>query len=247
MLDTDLFAILLDDQRKAQTYIDKVLATQPDDLIGYWVMGESSGTLAADSSPQGNDGTFTGVTLGQEGIGDGSTCPLFDGANDVVDIYSAGLAADFNVAEGALMAWLKVSAAGVWTDGAIRALINLEVDGNNRVRLYKNSTNNQLVAHYEANNVSEFVIHTISDTDWVHFLMTWSVAADQVKGYVAGSQVDTTKTALGTWVGALNSDRTAIGSGRVATPAEVFDGTEAHVALWKAPLAQALITPLASV
>ncbi|MFV1969356.1 MAG: hypothetical protein ACC628_28375, partial [Pirellulaceae bacterium] len=59
-------------------------------------MWEASGSISDDLSPQGNDGAYTGVTLGQPGIGDGRTCPLFDGANDYNNIYSAALNTDFD-------------------------------------------------------------------------------------------------------------------------------------------------------
>ena len=49
-----------------------------------------------DISGNGFDGAYTGVTLGQDGIGDGNTCPLFDGANDFLDFYSAGFSSAFN-------------------------------------------------------------------------------------------------------------------------------------------------------
>ena len=53
-------------------------------------MSEASGTDMIDAVAAHN-GTYTGVTLGQPGIGDGLTCPLFDGAND----YAIANHADF--------------------------------------------------------------------------------------------------------------------------------------------------------
>jgi RHS repeat-associated protein len=49
----------------ASTYSTAVLN---DGAIGYWRLGETSGTTAADASPSGNPGTYTGsYTLGQPG------------------------------------------------------------------------------------------------------------------------------------------------------------------------------------
>ena len=94
-------------------YSDKVLGYSP---IAYWPLWEASGATAEDISGNGFDGAYTGVTLGQEGIGDGNTCPLFDGANDYVDIYSAGFAGALMRLRVPLTGWMKVFNAGVWTD-----------------------------------------------------------------------------------------------------------------------------------
>ncbi len=61
-------------------YAATVLGQNP---AGYWRFGESSGTIAADSSPSLDGGTYTGgVTLGQPGaiIGDSNTAATFDGS-----------------------------------------------------------------------------------------------------------------------------------------------------------------------
>lgn len=66
------------------SYASEVLADAP--LI-YWRLGESSGTVAADTSGNGNDGTYTnGPTLGTTGllVGDSNTAATFDGVDDSV-------------------------------------------------------------------------------------------------------------------------------------------------------------------
>ena len=42
----------------------------------------------------------------------------FDGDSDMVNIYSSNLASDLDGDEGSFSAWLKVSGAGIWTDGS---------------------------------------------------------------------------------------------------------------------------------
>ncbi len=79
---------------KRLKYWQKVRQTAPANLIGYWPMWEPSGSTSFDISNEGNDGAYTGVALGSQGIGDGRSSPTFDGTNDFNNVYSAGLAAD---------------------------------------------------------------------------------------------------------------------------------------------------------
>jgi hypothetical protein len=66
-------------QRCGVGYTGLVAANAP---VGYWRLGEASGTTAADSSGNGNTGTYTGaVTLGQPGAlkSDSNTAVQFGG------------------------------------------------------------------------------------------------------------------------------------------------------------------------
>ncbi len=80
-------------------------------LVGYWRLGEASGTVAADSSGNGRDGTNTGATVGAPGLltGDANTAYSFDGVNDSVNL---GANAATNITTGTLIAWIKTSSPG---------------------------------------------------------------------------------------------------------------------------------------
>ena len=57
---------------------NEVMADGP---VGYWRLRESPGQPAADSSQNGNHGTYNGgITLGLPGFQGGDTAALFDGA-----------------------------------------------------------------------------------------------------------------------------------------------------------------------
>ena len=102
------------------SYTQQVLNLFGSDIISYLTLSDSSGTMAADASGNNRTGTYTNSpTLGAEGIGDGLTSVSFDGTDDLVNWYSASLAAAFNSAEGTFMQWLKLS-NGVWNDGVYR-------------------------------------------------------------------------------------------------------------------------------
>jgi len=68
-----------------------------------------------------------GVTLGSSSGtgGHGATAFSFDGTNDNVNIYSSDLNSVLNPNEGTLVAWTKVSGAGVWTDGTTDGILTL--------------------------------------------------------------------------------------------------------------------------
>ncbi len=214
--------------------------------IAYWPQAEPSGTVSLDESGNGRNGIYTGVTLGNAGIGDGRTSAGFDGATSYNNIYSVSLAGAFNSAEGTCLIWGKVFAAGVWTDAAFRRLFVLQTDNNNRVTAYKDGANNTISVLYVAGGTIKSLTITTSTVDWFSLGITWSVSADQVRVYFNGTQSGATLTGLGVWVGAIAATTTVVGA-QNTTPAQVWSGTLAHAAVWSTPLGAAQIARLAVV
>jgi hypothetical protein len=187
------------------------------------------------------------VTLGQTGIGDDNTCPLFDGTNDFNNIYTATFIAAFSGAAGTVAGWAKVSAAGVWTDGSTNLIVSLRVDVNNRVLIFKDAGNNVLTYYYRAGGTAESIgKSSISETGWMHLALTWDKTADQVKAYYNGVQEGATQTGLGTWVGALGATTTVIGA-QSTGPANTWSGNLAHWGVWTSALNADSILDLATV
>jgi len=207
-------------------------------------MGESAGLTAVDevNSPSWA-GTYNGgITLGQTGIGDGSTCPLFDGVDGYVNVFSAALQGAFNGAEGSVMAYARMSGAGVWTDGITRVIVHCQADGYNYVNILKlNTPNNTLRWRYVANDVVEAVTLVTTSAEWMCVALTWSKAAEEVKAYYNGVQTGVTQVALGVWAG--NIATALIGSFNV-TPLLLWSGREAHVALWDRVLSPSEVSDL---
>ena len=161
----------------------------PSTLIGLWPMDESGGVISYDHSPENNNGAYTGVTLGQPGIGDGRTSPFFDGANDYNDIYSVAFNADFNPAEGSLQIWRMPFNVGVWTDAVIRYFIHLWADANNEIRILKAGAANTVFMDYRAGGVLNTVaLGAEADTNYLSYGLTWSVGLNEIRGYKAGAQ-----------------------------------------------------------
>jgi hypothetical protein len=225
-----------------QQYYQKVLSYGP---IAYWPLWEDAGVTAEClvNSPA-QDGTYTGVTLGQPGIGDGNTCPLFDGVNDFVDIFSVPFRDAFNSGEGTLATWVRITNAAVWTDGTLDFWVDLRVDSNNEVRLIK-VANNTVQWWYRAGAVvSSRTRGGESTTDWMHLALTWSVTSDEVRAYFGGVQEGATINGLGVWAGIFGT--TLIGA-QTAAPLLPANGLIAHPAVWDTPLSQPQIADLATV
>jgi hypothetical protein len=229
---------------KTADYSKKILATSYGNLIGYWPLAEVSGSTITDLSSRSHNGTATGFDLLYPGIGDGRSCPNLDGVNDNGNIYSAGLASDFDGQEGAVSLWLRVSGVGVWSDATFRNSLTLRVDANNQLLVRKSTTNNILQGLYIAGGTTKTVNITTSSIGWLHLAITWSKSGDQVGVYLNGALQGSLLTGLGTWAGSLASNSAVIGAVST-TPTNVWSGTIAHVALWTTPLSTAQIANLA--
>jgi hypothetical protein len=87
-------------------YADVVLADSP---MLYWRLGESSGTLAEDASPNNRDGTYagSGVTYSQTGalIGDANTSVLFNGTAG--EVHSAASVSPISSSIVTLECWVN--------------------------------------------------------------------------------------------------------------------------------------------
>src|SRR5215467_8046402 len=84
----------------------QILADGP---IGYWRFGETTGITAADSSPNGNAGTYSGgITLGQAGLPTGvagDTAVLFDGVSGRVVVPNSRTLNPSNITMEAKVRW----------------------------------------------------------------------------------------------------------------------------------------------
>jgi len=86
--------------------------TTPADYTGYWRLDETNGTVAADSSGNGNNGTVNGAAWNPQGKLNG--CLSFNGLNNYVQV-NRDVSNDFTIAF-----WVKttsVGGMGTWRDG----------------------------------------------------------------------------------------------------------------------------------
>ena len=212
----------------------EILRTQPDHLLALWRLNETAGTAVADSSGNGRSGTATGVTWVPAGP-NGARAASFDGVNDLVNVYSAGLAGAFNGDEGSLLLWCRAANADVWADGSFRRLVYFGADADNEI--FCDKTNSGSVRLYrEGDGTADYASTdgAALGTAWHCLAMTWSATADENRYYLDGALLDT-DTGLGSWDGALSNTLTTLGA-YTTTPAMVWHGDLALVALWDTPL-----------
>ena len=91
-------------------YVAAILADAP---LAYWRLGESSGSVAADSSGNGHSGTYVGSpTLGVPGalVDDPDTAVEFSGGQGVS--VDDGDRAVYNTASVSVEAWVRTAASG---------------------------------------------------------------------------------------------------------------------------------------
>jgi len=212
-----------------QQYYQKIKALFGSALIGYWPIWEASGTVAEDVSGSSRNGTHSGVTLAQTGIGDGKTAGAYGGTNSLTDIYSASLAGAFNGASGTIMGWGKVSAA-TWADATYRCIMQLKVNDSNRCYIMRTGAALEVV--YEGGGTLKYLAPVIHGTPagWIHYALTWNKAADRAYLYINGAQFDIPMTGIGTWSGDLASSASVIG-----------DGSTSHSEPWKGDIAHCLV------
>lgn len=236
--------LLWSDAPDLLVYTNKVIALAP---IAYYPFAELSGTTVTDESGNGRNGAYTNVTLGAPGIGDGRTAATYNGTSSVGNVYSAGLAGAFSGAEGTVALWCKVSGAGVWTDATVRRLLVFAADGNNIARIYRSTTNGQIVfqCFFAATN-TVVNLTTASPTGWFHVALVWSKSNNRMQAYFNGAQTGGDQTPIGTYAGTLTSTSAVLGS-NASTAANVWSGDQAHAAIWASALSAAQIAALATI
>jgi len=225
--------------RPAQV-LDVLSMLYPQQQIGLWILDDNGLAQVKDRSRQQNHGVYsgTGVTLNQPGHRNTSSA-LFDGSAGYANVYSAGLAADFNTEELTAAILVRMLSSTPWTDGNAHYFLRLGVDANNFISLWKSTSNNTLASDYRAGaTVKQITVAAQADLDWFLLVMTVSKAADQYKLWkrspldgARGMQIGSTLTGLGTWSGALAASLCVLGAS-ITTPSNVHSGWLLGGALW---------------
>lgn len=213
-------------------YTNKVVALAP---IAYWPLADASGAVATDASGNGRNGTYSNVTLGAPGIGDGRTAASFNGTSSYVDIYAA-ISAIIPYDEGSISVWVRDTAI----DTATRQIIGWRITtGDIRYQLTQSASKRPSISRTVA--VSDLIVFT---PVWTHLCATWSVVGNSLKLYRNGVSVGTPSTAA-TISGAITAGWCNIGC--ILPSAQHWGGDIAHAAVFNTPLSAAQIASLAVV
>ena len=164
-------------------YESRIKGLFGNSLVAYWRLNEATGSVAKDVSPQINNGSYVGATLANiSGPPKTKTlAPFFDGANDKVGIYSAGLIADLDFDEASFILWCKAANAGVWTDGLQRRILNCwAAPADNEWLIRKTAANNTLqIGYWPLGGTKTVSISPVSPANWFHLAMTGSIHPPQ--------------------------------------------------------------------
>lgn len=229
----------------ADLYWERVRDAEPGHLVGLWRMNESTGTTVIDSSGNGFDGAYAGVTLAGTTGPDGEAAALLDGVNDYASLHGAGLIAALGTfTDFTLMMWLRVPDGSYWTDGDARYIALLwGGDANNYMAFYKTTNDNELRFFYLADGGVFFDVTIPVDlTGW--FCVAVKLGADGLglKAFLNGVQVDE-YFGISSW-GGWPLSVFNVGAG-LAGP--YWAGGMALVTLWDTALNSTILADLASV
>lgn len=208
-------------------YRSEVIEDAP---VGYWRLDELSGTVAADSSGAGHNGTYTGgVALGATGVIASNTAATFDGVNDYVTMGDVN-AYEFQSAF-AVEFWAKYTATQPLAAivGKMSAAINsgwavFEYSGQGYIQFYGVTGAGSLLWDFHTDLA-------YNDGAWHHVVCAWdgTTNANGLKIYVDGVVVKTATALTGT--PGTTSTPFAIGSFG-ALSSGFFGGTVDEVALY---------------
>lgn len=210
----------------AGPYAAAVLADAP---YAYWRLDEASGTVAADSSGNGRDGSFVAAPL----LGQGGA--LAEGGNSAVR-FSAGSGQYVNIPLGfGGVGWSEVTVEA-WVNllgltGDFQAIVS--ATGVQFVHLQAFGAGNNVVYGSPASSYLP-IVPTNANSGWHHVVMTSKPGEQRL--YLDGALIGSTAVAVNE-VGAASSIR--IGSGYAG--GRFFEGLIDEVAIYRTALSEAQV------
>jgi endoglucanase len=151
-------------------------------LVGWWKFDEGSGTIAYDSSGNGNDGTFNGDPRWAP---DHSGYALeFDGSGDWLD---CGEDPSFQITDAVTVAaWIKVSAQGIdhkigGNQDDANGGYKMSIFSNNRVEFEIRTAANSFVLNRDVSGGTEIMVDV-----WYHVTGVYSLEGGHIRTYVNG-------------------------------------------------------------
>ncbi len=214
-------------------YRTAVLASNP---VGYWRLGEASGTSAADSSGNAHAGTYTGggLTYGVSGATatDANTAATFNGTSSYVNTGNLGVG---NFSTFTDETWIKTSTSAApyflaeGNSGTSTPFQGLHLNATGHV-LFTVRDNVNVVAEITGSSV-------VNNNAWHHIVGVRN--GTTVSLYVDGKS-DATPVTVGT-LGSLTLTTSTIGALSRTSVANFFAGTIDEPALYPAALTAARI------
>jgi hypothetical protein len=204
-------------------------------LVLYWKLDETSGTVASDSSGNGNTGTLSGGTWTTGKVNGGLN---LNGTSQYA-VTSGNLSSQFTGGSVTIALWFKASAAGVIVDELGQPALNsnwhdsqLEVltDGSVYARVW---------------NMPGVLLGSTTFGQWNHVALRYDNAAKKVDGFLNGVLSAGSVSGTKQWPGSLYyalgaTDTTSLGSGAY------FNGVLDELHIYNRVLSAAEVAALAS-
>ena len=224
-----------------------VILTVSSGLVGHWKLDENSGTTAADSSDNSNNGTLTNMAGDEWTSGTVDGALDFDGYNDYIAVPHAD---EFLADNGTVALWFNGDNVSS-TDGLLsKDSSDYDTGGHLTIRINSSQVQVRLQSTSNSYSISS---GTLQDDTWYHVALSWGSAG--MKLYMNGTEVDTDAYTggLGTSSGGIgNYEPMALGAcnwgsdNLVMTPIQdFFDGTIDDVRFYSRALSDAEIATLA--
>ena len=196
-------------------------------MVGWWQLNEGSGTVAIDSSGNGNNGTIYGATYvaGQYGY-----ALSFNGVNNYVTVPASPSLTSFT--NGITVnVWLKITtfsgeAISMWGSGA------------SGFGLYSNGN------WYFGNGASWFSVSAgiLSDGAWHAYSVVWNSTGQTLTSYRDGAQIAQLTSVSGLVLNSPFNNILCLGDdNRYTPPASPFSGTMDQLQIYNSPLSLAQI------
>ena len=219
-------------------YDTAVLADSP---LMYWEMAEPSGTTMTDSSGNSHNGTFSAVTLGATGIGDGATAASFNGTSSFASA-AIDLTAQNKIT---LEFWLKEASWGTTDALGFEFSTNQNTNAGTFLvdpNLSTPSGNvNFGVSKGDGTNYNQGSIPQPSANAWHHFVMLLDRTVSTPPTAYVDAVVKTTTPSINTTMGDNFASNTLYIMSRAGT--SLFNtGTMSKVAIYAGLLSSTQVT-----
>jgi hypothetical protein len=167
-----------------------VQASLQDGLVAYFKLDDGSGTVAADASGNGNDGTLIGPTLGwamgYDGAALACAAPVATEIADRLEFPTAGM----SVTAGTVCVWGYLADPQPATSGRYFFGHTTQPQFNNRIQIYmqEGTTDSRLLdIGLGASHSAKVDIKEVPMKEWIHVVLTWNNGALVV--YLNGEKV----------------------------------------------------------
>ena len=222
--DAEEFLGTIDDARiysRALSDTEIALLADNSGLVGHWKLDETSGTVAADSSTYGNDGTVNGTATWASAVHDNGLDVDYTDGDDYVEIPNSSSLE--NVQEGSytLAAWFRPASTPPGSGADNDAAYSIVRKEGWSIGLFYDDLNRFKMAHYLDGNVyagtNTYLSNPYAPGKFYHVVGVVDRSAGTTKIYVDGKLVNTATFTAGTAAREFGTNPWLLGISKIAS------------------------------